>query len=226
MEESHRVCEGCHSKNRSVTIRQNDLNMCDLCWGQPMSPSVVLDRSSLILIEDDSKHTNREKNAVSSMLNFEDSVDDAMLDIRTPTHGTEESMLAVKHTEDQDSSKLLSTTTETENKKVSEQEQPEMNESQKEQIMATGVLFADTLIQELGKRKVKGKDNFKFKWDGTLNDLKSFIELVLNRKGIWKGEKDKKQTFQDGEIILSWTLSSKNLELSGYEVEKTEEVSE
>ena len=65
-----------------------------------MPPSVELDRSSLILIEDDSKHTNREKNAVSSTLNFEDSVDDAMLDIKTPTHCTEESLLAVKHTED------------------------------------------------------------------------------------------------------------------------------
>ena len=57
-----------------------------------------------------------------------------------------------------------------------------------------------------------------------MNDLKSFTELVLNRKGTWKGKKDKKQTFQDGEITLSWTPSSKNLELSGYEVEKTEEV--
>ena len=57
-----------------------------------------------------------------------------------------------------------------------------------------------------------------------MKDLKSFIELVLNRKGTWKGKKDKKQTFQDGEITLSWTPSSKNLELSGYEVEKTEEV--
>ena len=229
MEESHHVCEGCHLKDGSVTIRQNDLNMCDLCWGKPMSPSVELDRSSLILIVDDSKHTNREKNAVSSMLNFEDSVDDAMLDIKTPTHCTEESLLAVKHTEDQDFSKLLSTTTETENEKASsEQEQPEINESQEksqeEQIMTTGVLFADTLIQALGKRKVKGKDKFKFKLDGTLKDLKSFIELVLNRKGTWKGKKDKKQTFQDGEITLSWTPSSKNLELSGYEVEKTEEV--
>ena len=44
--------------------------------------------------------------------------------------------------------------------------------------MTTGVLFADTLIQALGKRKVKGKDKFKFKWDRTLKDLKSFIEVV------------------------------------------------
>ena len=36
-----------------------------------------------------------------------------------------------------------------------------------------------------------------------------------------EGEKDKKQTFQDGEITQSWTASSKNLELSGYEVEKS-----
>ena len=162
-------------------------------------------------------------------MNFEDSVDDAMLDIKTPTHCTEESLLAVKHKEDQDFSKLLSTTTETENEKASsEQEQPEINESEEksqvEQIMTTGALFADTLIQALSKRKVKRKDKFKFKWDGTLKDLKSFIELVLNRKGTWKGKKDKKQTFQDGEITLSWTPSSKNLELSGYEVEETEEV--
>ena len=87
--------------------------------GQTRAPSVILDRSSLILIHD-SKYTNREKNAVSSTLNFEDSVDDPMLDIKTPTHCTEESLLPVKQREDQDSSKLLSTTTETEDEKASE----------------------------------------------------------------------------------------------------------
>ena len=179
------------------------LRLCDVCWGKPMSPLVVLDRSSLTLIEDDSKHSNREKNAVSSTLNFEDSVYHAMLDIKTLTHCTEESLLAVKHTEDQDSSKLLSATTETENEKASEQEQPEIIESQEksqeEQTLATGVLFADdTLIQALGKHNVKGKDKFRFKWDGTLNDLKSFIELVLNRKGTWKGKRTRNRHFRMG----------------------------
>ena len=128
-----------------------------------------------------------------------------MLDIKTPTHCTEESMLTVKHTEDHYSSKLLSTTTETENEKVSEQEQPEINESQEksqeEQIMATGALFADTLIQTLGKRKVKGKDKFRFKWHETLNDLKSFIELELNHKGTWKGKRTRSRHFKMGKSL-------------------------
>ena len=80
------------------------------------------------------------------------------------------------------------------------------------------------LSRHLANARSKEKINSDLKWDGTLNDLKSFIELMLNRKGTWKGKKDKKHTFQDGEITLSWTPSSKNLELSGYGVEKTEEV--
>ena len=66
------------------------------------------------------------------------------------------------------------------------------------QSIATGILFADTLTKFLGKRKTKGsrgKENFK--WDGTFEDLKSFVELVLHRKGTWKGKKGKKQSFQD-----------------------------
>ena len=47
------------------------------------------------------------------------------------------------------------------------------------QSIATGILFADTLAKFLGIRKIKGskgKDNIK--WDGILEDLKSFVELV------------------------------------------------
>ena len=43
------------------------------------------------------------------------------------------------------------------------------------------LLFADTLLKYLAKRKVKGKTNYKF--DGTLDELKDFVSLVLKRKG-------------------------------------------
>ena len=59
-----------------------------------------------------------------------------------------------------------------------------LEDSQKES-QALGILFAesDTLLKCLNKRTVSGKENFK--WDGSLTDLKSFVELVLKLKGIW-----------------------------------------
>ena len=86
------------------------------------------------------------------------------------------------------------------------------------QSIATGILFADTLTKFLGERKnkgSKGKDNFK--WDGTFEDLKSFVELVFHRKGTWKGRKGKKQSFQDNvnDVFVSWSPSNKTIDLQG-----------
>ena len=78
-------------------------------------------------------------------------------------------------------------------------------------------MFADTLTQSLNKRKTKGKEIFK--WNGSLEDLKSFVELILKRKCTWKGKKGKKQNFQDNEITLHWTPSSKTLGITGPNVE-------
>ena len=86
------------------------------------------------------------------------------------------------------------------------------------QSVATGILFADTLTKFLGKRKTKGsKGKDVFKWDGTFEDLKSFVELVLHGKGTWKGNKGKKQSFQDSvsEVIISWSPSNKTIDLQG-----------
>ena len=93
-----------------------------------------------------------------------------------------------------------------------------------EEQIPTGILFADTLTRSLSKRKIKGKE--RFKWDGSLEDLKSFAELILKRKGTWKGKKDKKQNFQDNEITFHWTPSSKPLDITGPKetVKKTEEL--
>ena len=51
MEGSNRCCEGCQTKDVNVTLRQNDLVMCDMCWGQPMSSDYIYYRS-IVNIED------------------------------------------------------------------------------------------------------------------------------------------------------------------------------
>ena len=81
---------------------------------------------------------------------------------------------------------------------------------------ALALLFADTLLKYLAKRKVKGTTNYKF--DGTLDELKDFVSLVLKRKGKWTGKKNtRKQTFSDSKakLTLSWWPTSKTLQLQG-----------
>ena len=51
MEGSNRCCEGCHTKDVNVTLRQNDMVMCDMCWGQPMSSDYIYYKS-IMNIED------------------------------------------------------------------------------------------------------------------------------------------------------------------------------
>ena len=56
-----------------------------------------------------------------------------------------------------------------------------------EEQIATGILFADTLTRSFNRHKIKGKE--RFKWDSSLENLKSFVALILKRKGTWKGKK-------------------------------------
>ena len=87
------------------------------------------------------------------------------------------------------------------------------DDSQKES-QALGMLFADTLLKYLDKRTVSGKENFK--WDGSLTDLKSFVELVLKLKGKWTGKKSGgKQTFQGDKVSINWWPSKKTLHVQG-----------
>ena len=48
---SNRSCEGCQTNDVNVTLRQNDMVMCDLCWRQPMSSDYIYYRS-IVNIED------------------------------------------------------------------------------------------------------------------------------------------------------------------------------
>ena len=59
-----------------------------------------------------------------------------------------------------------------------------------------------------------------------MKDLKSFVALILKRKGTWKGKWGKKQNFQDNKITLHWTPSSKTLDITGPKetVENTEKL--
>ena len=42
-----KVCEGYTVKHSSVELRPNDINMCDMCWGKPMSNDSIVDRSNI-----------------------------------------------------------------------------------------------------------------------------------------------------------------------------------
>ena len=84
-----------------------------------------------------------------------------------------------------------------------------LKDSQKES-QALGILFADTLLKYLDKITVSGKENFK--WDGSLTDLKSLVELVLKLKGKWTEKKsDGKQTFQGDKVSINWWPSKKSI---------------
>ena len=85
---------------------------------------------------------------------------------------------------------------------IGSQSQVEADDVDSRDQQPLALLFTDTLIKYLAKRKVKGKTNYKF--DGTLDELKDFVSLVLKRKEKWTGKKNTgKQTFSDSEVKLT-----------------------
>ena len=261
MEGSNRCSEGCQTKDVNVTLRQNDMVVCDMCWGQPMSSDYIYYRS-IVNIEDthdtDAVEENGEEkndNVDTEKIDGEESLailldeteSPAILESATPSHSqimhnTRRNGVPEKSQEKPVEDEKIESTPQALTAKEDNILEHESNnlptpstsehESQDgghdtihtEERIATGILFADTLIRSLNKRKTKGKEIFK--WNGSLEDLKSFVELILKRKGTWKGKKGKKQNFQDNEITLHWTPSSKTLGFTGPKetVEKTEEL--
>ena len=81
------LCEGCREKDSSVMLRRNDLVMCDMCWGKPMSTEFVLDRSTLWL-DDDCEIEKSDKtiseNTPQNVIELEDNTEDSMIHFDTP----------------------------------------------------------------------------------------------------------------------------------------------
>ena len=67
-----------------------------------------------------------------------------------------------------------------------------VKEDNRKEDEALVVLFSDSLMPSLDRHEKK-----LYKWNGSLENLKSFVELILHRKGSWKGRtKTGKQTLR------------------------------
>ena len=91
-----------------------------------------------------------------------------------------------------------------------------VKEDNRNEDEALVVLFADSLMPSLDRHEEKGKKLYK--WNGSLENLKSFVELISHRKGSWKGlAKTGKQTFSENnsKIHIYWWSTSKTLGIQG-----------
>ena len=79
---------------------------------------------------------------------------------------------------------------------------------------ATILPFEDTLTKHLGRRTEGGKK--KLKWNGTFNDLRDFVLLILEAKGKWTSRQEQKfevHSFieEKAKFRLTWWTSSKTV---------------
>ena len=73
-------------------------------------------------------------------------------------------------------------------------------------------------LKNLRKTKQRGKDQIK--WEGTIQDLKDFVELILKNTSTWTKKSSGKRSYhvfkeKGGEFTLSWWPSSKTISLQG-----------
>ena len=88
------------------------------------------------------------------------------------------------------------------------------------------LIFADTLLNNLGRKKEKGK--VRIKWNGGCTALKDFVTLVLKYKGMWKCRTDKGKdiyTFnkKDGNCTITWWSSNGTVNIQGSDSKPTTE---
>ena len=86
---------------------------------------------------------------------------------------------------------------------------------------AEKLLFSDSLLKYLNKRKEKGKKNYK--WDGSLQTLKDFVTLILNKDGQWRTKKSGGGKLMDyfteksSLFVLNFWPKSKTITVQGKE---------
>ena len=81
-----RTCEGCHEKNTTVELRQNDLLMCDLCLRRPMSEDSIIYRNTLTMEDVDTGVLEKSPTVVKFVkLLTDDEAVPAILDVATPS---------------------------------------------------------------------------------------------------------------------------------------------
>ena len=90
------------------------------------------------------------------------------------------------------------------------------------------LIFADTLLNNLGRKKEKGK--VRIKWNGGCTALKDFVTLVLKYEGTWKCRTDKGKdiyTFngKDGNCTITWWSSNGTVNIQGSDSKPTTEKS-
>ena len=73
----------------------------------------------------------------------------------------------------------------------SEEKEKDADEIDHENDIADVLLFAYTLLANLRKTKSRGKELLK--WEGKIQDLKDFVELVLKGKGAWTTKPSRKK---------------------------------
>ena len=74
-----------------------------------------------------------------------------------------------------------------------EKSRPINIEEQDSTLMTGDIECTNNLLKYLNRRKTKGKSGEQIKWDGTLDQLQSFVSFVLKSNGKWKqtGKSDK-----------------------------------
>ena len=102
----------------------------------------------------------------------------------------------------------------------------ELGDSERENEEADVLLFADSLLSCVRRKKVKGKENFT--WSGKIQELKDFVSLIFKTEGNWTSKKVKSKpqhVFEDteGEFIINWWISSETLNVHGDRAEGIEE---
>ena len=86
---------------------------------------------------------------------------------------------------------------------------------------AEKLLFSDSLLKYLDKRKEKGKKNYK--WDGSLQTLKDFVTLILKKDGQWRTKKSGGGKLMDyfteksSLFVLNFWPKSKTITVQGKE---------
>ena len=213
-----RTCEGCHEKDAAVELRQNDLLMCDLCWGRPMSEDSIIHRNTLIMEDVDTGVLEKSPIVVKCVkLLTDDEAVPAILDVATPSavevkeqiKDNNEDNNASNDTDDENEPKLLDTEDEdtlTEDESFQQTQKDQQQECEPASSRKSNMADHDWMI---GSGKDKGtSDDKRFIYSELVKNVQIRTTKANRTQFAWLGSlAELKNLFKSAlDIEGSWSI--------------------
>ena len=100
----------------------------------------------------------------------------------------------------------------------------EINKTSQADFKIMYILYENLIdMLKIKCKTTKGKPKVKFRWKGTVDELREFVSLVLKKSGTWHDTRKSTKTFKTANLTVMYYINTLTLQLRGNKAPETSE---